>query len=597
VFPGRDGIVHPKTKVFTPSLLAVQLEKSIDAQDPSKSRAVAMIMAEILSSGLADLEVALPESGYIDLEVRTNPIPTYQDLEAEILRQAILGALERVTLTVEKRKVTRITLTVLEQILTPVLLELGRELRKVREKIVYFKDTIEYARRSLVATLDPKARDLATRISDNENIQFLTSNFTLANIALNAPSVTPVTADFELPRAFEATVLALRSSSRYRVKSLREFADSMGHVVVENHLGVPRALVVYKDLKTDVRSQVTEFLTVPSLGQNIFVQVPIPALERYLDRALSDTFNGINTSSVRERLVTAISLVVEQLEVPHVISLNITPDEIMHYAVSTCERVILCRGAKGKYHFQLATDISRKGYLTESPTYNGLMHASDPAEYLLVREDKEAQASIDIGMQTIPDEYRQKYISTPLARITSNFTKNDTLKLDIGGQQIECEANFEEMFGVQFAQNVKVTVQPAARAIVSGAFLALEWAESIMKPAVEDEGVMFNDATRKQMMGAMMLDMIRPIYDTPAAAELTRSVIDRVMNKEDLSADARRALRIAQHHKVVTLQIQVWLSLVLLNRAGYLDFKRAEWVNAYLHDNNLYALMASTMLN
>jgi hypothetical protein len=309
----------------------------------------------------------------------------------------------------------------------------------------------------------------------------------------------------------------------------------------------------------------------------------------------------LHTSANVQQIETLCSHLIEGIEKPTLLSMNMDSEEMAVLAAAKADEVYYSwRGVSDdRMEFNLLYEYPVAGPVGpfDQNVINGRLSTLDPVELLLYTPDAIDGPCFPARVQSIPEEDRGHALVTPYKALAIRFDRPITILLQGSGKETHSvKLDLAELFGVPIwnagvidthisdpsgdsdaerdamrlpGMTPYVTVNPVNLALINSFFQALGHVEAMIKIST-DEDVKELKYQIHANIGQAVVSLLETIYDTPMGEAMERAIHRRlIMDQPDLPSKLRvkSDLRLNKMFEMGRVNI----ALALLIRTGVMN--------------------------
>lgn len=351
-------------------------------------------------------------------------------LVAEVIKKEVLSALENYTFKLKDVGNQKLSVELYTDTILHNMSQVAAALTRVASSEQAFDDMLTLLR----IYLDPSDHEHL----DKDYRQFLTEplmaelagNATLVDLALQRDSNTIWTPAWYLERAIQNVFTELRGSSRLTMTSLDAWAKRFCKTTIRSVSGDMRGLIISKNVVPQGVSQVTEFIR-ESDKLDSWSQVGFRSIETRFD----EVCRTLSATSGTTQLHALLSSTMAELDGPVTQDLDnlsfnaykmfCSDADIRLLAMAHCGARLLKTDNDGNTDsacIGFEIDLAGKHY---TPSYSNAISSyavvTNPLEAIMLVEDFEASATVEVKNQVIPANVRSRYLIGNPNRLTTKL--------------------------------------------------------------------------------------------------------------------------------------------------------------------------------
>lgn len=530
--PSKNGFLKTKTHWFVTETLVKEVAKGYSSESMVQVSVLSQILIELFGSlGM----IAESREMYV-VTHRDNLFPTLSTLEHEIRKNIIRDALEKVKFKIPmSNNRSEVSVGALSALLSPILIEFSNNLNMVDKALLEFQDSIMLVRAYITGDSEIFQSAAERDILNDEHLKVLSHNFTIANLALVQVPRRPTRSLPFWEGLLARTKSLLGAMDRFKWERAEQVRSLFSHTTVRDAKGRLAGCIIRKNVKETMQVQAVYPV---NIGREMNVVTNrSSAVGEVLNRSLVELDNTLQGSFISDQLWSILSNVVGSTGTPMGINIDLTEEELLHYAVATTGRISIARYTHEDVESSgllFVLDAAGLSYFPASEQLDSRYVTFEPMEAILVSapDGYVGTGVIDTKSRELPGQMMNQIFlhhSSDKSLFMGSLDRSMTVKAKFRAKVLSAETNLLNLYGLASLSGTRFVTSHSPRALLSSVVETLKYLYTLPKnKQTWDQVEGLNDAALRRIVAQVIDNIFGPMHKSRAIRELAIALFDQV---------------------------------------------------------------------
>lgn len=596
--PSKNGQLKTGVHWWMPESITRSLLEELEGESVVK----AALLSQILISLFGQLGMVNKGRNIRVINYRESLFPTLDQLRHELRKQAIMRALEKLKTklpSAANRK--EVSVSALSAMISPILLEFSDDLLQAELIESKLEDSLYLIRIYLTQSTDLLQSADEQDIVNDSNLQMLAHNYTLASIAIAQAPRRPRRAFPLWEKNLAEVKAALGSMDRYKWERAEAVRDLFSHKTVYDGKGRLCGVIVFKNMSINVGPQVVYPLALEMSGELSVFSRRSEVVADVLARGVEPLSATLSSDFLSEQMWSVISNVAGAAGEPIAYALNMTSEEVEHYAATLCGMVQIGHTVIQdieSVHILFEVDAVGVPYFPLRQKFDSNYLTLDPFEAILLKEKDGRLGSGKIvpGESGIPKDMLGDIFlmrGDDKSILTDNLNRTLKVGIQVDKKKVHAQVDFLEAMGFKNMNGSRVVRQPEIEKQLKSfvSFIREMYSQTDIPSDWGEAGLDLNATALRRIVAQIVDNVLAPLHTSYAVREL--AVMLKHYVTQDLPAADHARIRGAMDQAMTDMELRLEATKFFLTRVGYLELDDAQYlIDLYQSEGlvNNYAL-------